>query len=441
MNWGGGSPLADLDLILRDLLYVGYETSPAGALIHLNRTRGRSNAALFELPWASVGAHGMDDVADLVASGSAADMEAPAWWNMGRRASKFVDGVFPMDSPRWDTIFFAPYVGLAPSGEAWMQAHSPDVNVWVESIEAPAYPYPVDTALAEEGAVIFHEKDLWKNGANADIPRPQGNGSCAGCHGAYAPRYVNDPAYLDTPDLEGVAGYTVPIETIGTDTARLDSHANLQEAARGGFFSYPSTEGTPQDCGPQNHPDLNDGRAPGYLAPPLYGLWATAPYLHNGSVPNLWELLEPADRARIWRRWSKPPLPAPALPNQLGTVIMGYDTDLERAFDTQKVGWRYDVIPCQVGTALNPSVSPYLSCNPDPQDPQDPLVEQVAAGLYAGVFLGWNLTGIPVLTPQQIEERKIYNTKMFGQGNEGHEFTAVLTDSQRMALIEYLKTL
>jgi len=25
----------------------------------------------------------------------------------------------------------------------------------------------------------------------------------------------------------------------------------------------------------------------------LYGIWATAPYLHNGSVPNLWELLTP----------------------------------------------------------------------------------------------------------------------------------------------------
>ena len=26
---------------------------------------------------------------------------------------------------------------------------------------------------------------------------------------------------------------------------------------------------------------------------PLDGLWARAPYLHNGSVPNLWSLLEP----------------------------------------------------------------------------------------------------------------------------------------------------
>jgi hypothetical protein len=30
----------------------------------------------------------------------------------------------------------------------------------------------------------------------------------------------------------------------------------------------------------------------------LYGIWATAPYLHNGSVPNLWELLTPAKQRR-----------------------------------------------------------------------------------------------------------------------------------------------
>ena len=41
----------------------------------------------------------------------------------------------------------------------------------------------------------------------------------------------------------------------------------------------------------------NDWRAPtAYRAPPLNGVWATAPYLHNGSVPNLYQMLLPADR-------------------------------------------------------------------------------------------------------------------------------------------------
>jgi hypothetical protein len=33
--------------------------------------------------------------------------------------------------------------------------------------------------------------------------------------------------------------------------------------------------------------------AAAYESRVLYGIWATAPYLHNGSVPNLWELLTP----------------------------------------------------------------------------------------------------------------------------------------------------
>ena len=34
----------------------------------------------------------------------------------------------------------------------------------------------------------------------------------------------------------------------------------------------------------------------GYVAVPLEGLWLRAPYLHNGSVPSLADLLEKADR-------------------------------------------------------------------------------------------------------------------------------------------------
>jgi len=40
----------------------------------------------------------------------------------------------------------------------------------------------------------------------------------------------------------------------------------------------------------------------GYVAPPLDGLWASAPYFHNGSVPTLWDVLYPDDRPIIWRR-------------------------------------------------------------------------------------------------------------------------------------------
>ena len=37
---------------------------------------------------------------------------------------------------------------------------------------------------------------------------------------------------------------------------------------------------------------------PVYKARPLNGIWAVAPYLHNGSVPNLYALLSPKERER-----------------------------------------------------------------------------------------------------------------------------------------------
>jgi hypothetical protein len=38
------------------------------------------------------------------------------------------------------------------------------------------------------------------------------------------------------------------------------------------------------------------GAQDGYVARPLVGAWLLGPYLHNGSVPTLWDLLSPADQ-------------------------------------------------------------------------------------------------------------------------------------------------
>ncbi len=102
-----------------------------------------------------------------------------------------------------------------------------------------------------------------------------------------------------------MAAYKTPMRIIRTDSARLDANTQaVQQAGANNFFGYPDTTGTDNDCGPQNRTDLLNGLEPGYLAPPLYGIWATAPYLHNGSVPNLWEILKPSDRKPLWRRVS-----------------------------------------------------------------------------------------------------------------------------------------
>ncbi|MET0592049.1 MAG: hypothetical protein ABW133_05080, partial [Polyangiaceae bacterium] len=58
----------------------------------------------------------------------------------------------------------------------------------------------------------------------------------------------------------------------------------------------------------------------------------------------------------------------------------------------------------------------------------------------AQLWWAWNLSQ-PPLTEADFEKRKIYNTRKYSQSNQGHAFTAVLTDVERRALLEYLKTL
>ena len=55
-----------------------------------------------------------------------------------------------------------------------------------------------------------------------------------------------------------------------------------------------------------------------YKGRPLNGIWATAPYLHNGSVPNLWQLLQaPEQRVTTFKVGSR----------QFDPVNVGYVTD------------------------------------------------------------------------------------------------------------------
>jgi hypothetical protein len=81
--------------------------------------------------------------------------------------------------------------------------------------------------------------------------------------------------------LQRFPNLPVSLEQIGTDPqrARAVTPALLHAIESSPLHRYIAAE--PQD---------------GYLAPSLSGLWATAPYLHNGSVPTLWHLLHPEAR-------------------------------------------------------------------------------------------------------------------------------------------------
>lgn len=128
---------------------------------------------------------------------------------------------------------------------------------YLDDLKPPRYPFGVDAPLAAAGAATYAA-------------------ACAQCHDPNGAR----------------ANAAIPIEEIGTDRARLDGWtAGTAEAV--------NTFGTGHNW------KFSGFRAPssGYVAPPLDGVWLNAPYLHNGSVPTLSDLLEPpASRpARFWR--------------------------------------------------------------------------------------------------------------------------------------------
>ena len=439
----GGSSATDLNLFLRDMLPLGYLASGVTPL-NLTQTRGTNNASAVNIAFLfpQDGLPSWQDFVNILGSGSTGSMDSPPWWNMGHRPLKFVDGLFPMDAPRVDAVFYTPFFGLfggtsgklGEAGMEWMRTHGPDMNTWVETLKAPRYPFPVDEPLAEAGAVLFHELDLWAAERSNPVERPEGNGSCASCHGAYAPRYVNNQNYLADPRLEGMAGYIVPLDIIGTDPRRARTNTEgMQSAGADNFFGYPETKGTEEDCGPQGQKRLRGDREIGYLAQPLYGVWATAPYFHNGSVPNVWEVLKPQDRYPIWRRVSAP---RPA-ENTEGNVVMGFDTDFNRAYDTEKMGWFYDEIPC---TTMAPTVIPGISCLKSDVYKR-PFFQKMLEWVYGSITGTWNLGFPPILTTRDMENRKIFNSHLYSHGNQGHEFTSVLTDDEARAIIEYLKTL
>ena len=125
---------------------------------------------------------------------------------------------------------------------------------WVLDLRPPPYPFPVDTALAARGEPVWHAH-------------------CSECHAFGGAR----------------TGQPIPQAMVGTDRHRLDSWT---EPARDGF------NGLDGYAWRYTHFRKTDG----YVAQALDGVWARAPYLHNGAVPTLADLLtEPAQRPRRFR--------------------------------------------------------------------------------------------------------------------------------------------
>jgi mono/diheme cytochrome c family protein len=254
-------------------------------------------------------------------------VSVPPWWRMKKKNAMFYTTLGRGDHARF-MIFASMLCADSVEEAAAADAYAPDIRAFIESLEPPDYPFPVDAALAEQGQEVFETH-------------------CSACHGSYG----EDASY---PNL------VVALDEVGTDPqyalAATDGSVDR-------FYEWVgrSAYGEAVDLAP----------ARGYIAPPLDGVWATAPYLHNGAVPDLRSLLDSRLRPRFWRHRSDP-----------------------RSYDPAVLGWTYERLDHGKSADLEPDA-----------------------------------------------RARVYDTTLPGYGNSGHLFGDGLTDGERTAVIEYLKTL
>ena len=203
--------------------------------------------------------------------------DVPPWWNVKKKNALYYNGLGVKDFSR--LILASELVAMGDSAEARkVDTHAPDVLAWIKSIQPPKYPFTIDAMLAASGKTIFEA-------------------TCSKCHGTYGASGTYPNLLLDA-------------SSVGTDAALVDAYTVNPE-----YNTWYNKSWFAQGVGAGNLVPTK-----GYVAPPLDGIWATAPYFHNGSVPTLDDVLNSGQRPKYWSR-----------------------TFDDADYDKAKVGWNYTV--------------------------------------------------------------------------------------------------
>ena len=244
--------------------------------------------------------------------------DTPPLWHVGKKNSLYYTGTGRGSMSK--LLLQASVLGVPDSSHTRQSEIAfRDVYAFLSQLEPPAYPGAVDEPLAREGEAIFEDK-------------------CAGCHGTYGAE-------------ETYPNKVINVNVVKTDPlyAQYIQQSDIVDWYNRSWFALSA----PQSSFEPSY---------GYVAPPLDGIWATAPYLHNGSVPTVYELLDSKARPARWTR-----------------------DGASTSYDHAKLGWLYD--------------------------------------------------------PAPKNKKWTFDTSLPGYGNGGHTFGDKLSDADRWAVVEYLKTL
>ncbi len=252
-------------------------------------------------------------ITPLKVDGSTGQADFPSIWNLDIRDGQSMN--WAGETPSQRSVIIDSALGLGAPADTASQERFAWIEKFLRKLPPPKYPATPDPILASKG------KPLWTQ-------------HCAACHESGGKQ----------------VGTVIDIAEIKTDDNRLKTWT--QEAADAANAAVKSL----------GIDRKNMVKTNGYAAEPLDGLWLRAPYLHNGSIVNLDDLLKPASR-------------------RTKDFYRGYDL-----YDIAKAG--------------------FVSHGP----------EAKRVGFH-------------------------FDTAERGNGNMGHEYGTKLSDDDRQALLEYLKTL
>ena len=152
------------------------------------------------------------------------------------------------------SFFSVPSMGVSPNVTHRNYNKAKDVYAFLKDYHAPKYPAKINMVAAKKGEGIYGEK-------------------CASCHGYY--NYdLSNPKLVQFPNWIG---------DVGTDKRRAQVfNQNAANAVNSTIYKK----------------DLIAKHTGEYVGTPLSGIWQSAPYLHNGSVPTIDALLNPSKRPK-----------------------------------------------------------------------------------------------------------------------------------------------
>jgi hypothetical protein len=176
----------------------------------------------------------------------------PAIWDLSAREGQSLNWAGETRDPL--AVIMDSALGLGAPPGPHFDYQMKEIRAYLQRKEPPPYPRAPATTAAD----VVSGRGVYKE-------------YCADCHETGGTYY----------------GKVVPIEDIGTDRERFDTWQ--QEDADG-------ANRVALEMGVHRNNMLKDK---GYVAGPLSGLWLRAPYLHNGAVANLRELLKPPEERRV----------------------------------------------------------------------------------------------------------------------------------------------